>query len=114
MQDLGSQAGGRARAPVEGPLSPNRWTNREPQTPGNINQNEASGRASSQKQDPALSNCLQTPVLDVPGQTTSRTGIQHHLSKIFFNNDNKKMLQMKEHGKNLQAQINEDEIDLLS
>ena len=37
----GSQAGGWARAPVVGVPSPNRWTNREPQTPGNINQSEA-------------------------------------------------------------------------
>ena len=65
LWDLGSQAGGQARAPVVGALSPNCWSNREPQTPGNINQSEASCWSSSQDQDPALSNCLQTPVLDV-------------------------------------------------
>ena len=81
LRDLVSQAGGWAQAPVVGALSPNRWTNREPQMPGNINRNEASRRSSSQHQDPALSNCLQTPVLDVSGQTTSKTVIQHHPSK---------------------------------
>ena len=81
LRDLGSQAGGQAQAPVEGTLSPNCWTNREPQTPGNINQSEVSQRSSSQHQDPALYNCLQTPVLDVSGQTTSKTGIRHHPSK---------------------------------
>ena len=81
LRDLGSQAGGQARDPVVGALSPNCWTNREPQTPGNINRSEASGRSSSQHQDPALPNCLQTPVLDVSGQTTRKTGIQHHPSK---------------------------------
>ena len=69
------------RAPVVGALSPNHWTNREPQSPGNSNQSEDSQRSSSQQQDPALSNCLQTPVLDVSGQTTSKTGIQHYPSK---------------------------------
>ena len=61
------------RAPVVGALSPNHWTNREPQTPGNVSWSEASQRSSSQHQDPALSNCLQTPVLDTSGQTTSKT-----------------------------------------
>ena len=78
LWDLGSQARGRARAPVVGAPSPNCWTNREPQTPGNINCSEAAQRSSSQHQDPALSNCLQTPLLEVSGQTTSKTGIQHH------------------------------------
>ena len=54
---------------------------REPQTPGNINWSEASWRSSSQHQDPALSNCLQNPVLDASGQKTSKTGIQHNPSK---------------------------------
>ena len=81
LQDLGSQAGSWARAPVVGAPSPNRWIDREPQTPGNINWSEASGRSSSQHQDPALSNCLQTPVLDISGQTSSKTRIQHHPSK---------------------------------
>ena len=78
LWDLGSQARGWARVPVVGAPSPNHWTNREPQTPGNINQSEASRRSSSQREDLALSNYLQTPVLDVSGQTTSKTGIQHH------------------------------------
>ncbi|XP_067552240.1 uncharacterized protein [Pseudorca crassidens] len=64
LQDLGSPAGCQARAPVVGALSQNRWTNREPQSPGNINRSEASRKSSSQHQDPALSKCLQTPVLD--------------------------------------------------
>ena len=52
---------------------------------------------------------MQTPVLDVLGQTTSKTGIQHHQSKN-KNEMTKILLQMKEQGKNLQDQINEDEI----
>ena len=88
-----------------GALSLNCWTNREPQTPGNISQIEASQRSSSQHQDPALSNCLQTRGLKVSGQTTSKRGIQHHpLGK------KKILLQVKEQGKNLKDQINEDEI----
>ena len=78
LQDLGSQAGGHVWAPVVGVLSPNRWTNRESQTPGNINRSEVSQRSSSQHQDPGLPNCLQTPVLDASGQTTSKTGTQTH------------------------------------
>ena len=93
-----------------GAPSPNRWTNKEPQTPGNINWSEASWRSSSQHQDPALSNCLQTPGLDVSGQTTSKTGIQHHPSKKKKMKRQKNMLQTKEQGKNLQDQINEDEV----
>ena len=38
-------------------------------------------RSKSQHQDPALSNCLQTPVLDASGQTTSKRGIQPRPSK---------------------------------
>ena len=90
-----------------GALSPNHWTNREPQTPENISWSEASWKCSSQHQDPALSYCLQTPVLDVSGQT-SKTRIQHHPSKKKRNDKSK--LQKKEQGKNLQDQINEDEI----
>ncbi|KAM9087206.1 centromere protein C isoform 6-T6 [Megaptera novaeangliae] len=71
LWDLGHQARGHARAPVVGAASQNRWTNREPQPPWNISRSEASQRSSSQHQDLALSNCLQTPVLDVSGQTTS-------------------------------------------
>ena len=81
LQYLGSQARGWTQAPVVGALSPNCWTNREPQTPGNINWSEASQRSSSQHQDPALSNCLQTPVVVASGRTTSKTGIQPHPSK---------------------------------
>ena len=56
LWDPGSEAGGRARAPVVGAPSPNHWTNREPQTPGNINPSETAQRSSSQHQDPALSD----------------------------------------------------------
>ena len=45
--------GSQARDPVSGTPSPNPWTNREPQTPGNINQSEFTQRFSSQYQDPA-------------------------------------------------------------
>ena len=62
LQNLDSQARGWAWAPVVGVPSPNCWTNREPQSLGNINQCEVSWRSSSWPQDPALSNCLQTPV----------------------------------------------------
>ena len=81
LRDLDSQTGGPVRAPVVGAPTPNSWTNREPQTPGNINRSEASWRSSSWHQDPALANCLQTPALDISGQTTSKTVIQHHPSK---------------------------------
>ena len=54
---------------------------REPQIPGNINQSEASWRSSSQHQDSALPNGLQTPVLDTSGETTSKTGTQSDTSK---------------------------------
>ena len=51
-------------------------------------------------------------MLDISGQTTSKTGIQHHPSKKEKKEKErqKNMLQMKEQGKNLQEQINEDEI----
>ena len=81
LQDLGSQAGSWAWAPVVEVLSPNHWTNRVPQTPGNINQSEVSWRSLSQHQDLALPNCLQIPVLEASGQTTSKTGTQPHPSK---------------------------------
>ena len=79
LWDLASRAGGRAEAPVVGAPSPNHWTNREPQTPGNIHRSKVSRRSSSQHQDPALPNSLQTPVLEASGKTTSKTGTQSHL-----------------------------------
>ena len=86
LRDLGSQAQGRAEAPAVGAPSPNHWTNREPQTPGNIHGSVVSRSSSSQHQDPALPNSLQTPVLEASGQTTSKTGTQSHtLKKFFFN-----------------------------
>ena len=101
-----------AKAPVElrGAPSPNYWTNREPQTPGNIHQSEVSRRSSSQHQDPALPNSLQTPVLEASGQTTSKTGTQSHPTTTTTKRQKKNMSQMKEQGKNLQDQINEEEI----
>ena len=82
MQDLGLGAWGQAEAPVVGALSPNHWTNRELQTPGNIHWSEVSQRSSSQHQDPApLPNSLQTPVLEASDQTTSKTGTQSHSLK---------------------------------
>ena len=109
MWDTGSQARGQDQTPVVGAPSPNHWANREPQTTGNINRSEASQRSSSQHQDPAPSNCLQTPVLDIPGQTTSKTGIQNQPSKK-RKKQQKNVLHTKEQGKNLQDQITEDEI----
>ena len=81
LQDLGPQGRGWAWAPVVGAPSPNHWINREPQTPGNINRSEVSQRSSSRHQDLALPNCLQTPVLEASGQTTSMIGTQSHPSK---------------------------------
>ena len=60
LRDLGSQAGGRARAPVVGGPSPNHWTKRDPQAPGNINRSEVSQRSSPQHQDPRPSS-IQLP-----------------------------------------------------
>ena len=73
MRELGSRAGDQAKAPAVGAPSLNHRTNREPQTPGNIHQREVPRRSSSQHQDPALPNRLQTPVLEASGQTTSKT-----------------------------------------
>ena len=81
LQDLGSQARGRAAVPAVGVPSPNHWTNREPQTPGNIIRSEVSPRSSFQHQDPALPNTLQTAVLEASGQTTSNTETQSHSLK---------------------------------
>ena len=78
LRDLGSQATGWAEASAVGAPSPNPWTNREPQNPGNIRGSEVSQSSSSQHQDPALPNSLQTPVLEASGQTTSKTGTQSH------------------------------------
>ena len=110
MQDLGSRAQDRAKAPAVGTPSPNHWTNREPQTPGNIHQSEVSRRSSSQHQDPALPNKLQMPVLEAPGQTTSKTGAQSSSLKKKKKRWQKYISQMKEQGKNLQDQINEEGI----
>ena len=76
--DLGSRAVGWAEAHVVEAQSPNNWTNREPQTPGNIHLREVSRSSSSQHQDPALPNSRQTPVLEASGQTASKTGTQSH------------------------------------
>ena len=78
LRDLGSRAQGRAEAPAVGTMSLNPWTNREPQTPGNIHRSEVSWSSLSQHQDPALPNSLQTPVLETLSQTTSETGTQSH------------------------------------
>ena len=64
-----------------GGQSPNHWINGEPQTPGNIHWSEVSWRSSSQHQDPALPNSIQTPVLEASGQTTCKTGTQSHSLK---------------------------------
>ena len=75
-----SRAQGRAKAHAVGVQSPNH-SNREPQTPWNIQQSEDSWSSSYQHRDPALHNSLQTPVLEASGQTTSKTGTQSHQSK---------------------------------
>ena len=56
---------------------------------------------------------LQTPVLEASGQTTSKTGTQSPPSKKKKKRRQKNMSQMKEQGKNLQDQINEEEIGSL-
>ena len=89
-------------------MSLNHWTKREPQTPGNINPSKVSWRSSSRHQDPALPNSLQTTLLEASGQITGKTGTQSHPSKEMRLQKN--TLQMKEQGKNLQDQINEEEI----
>ena len=109
MWDLGLRARGRTEAPVVGALRPNHWTNKEPQIPGNIHWSEVSYRSSSQHQDPALPNSLQTPVLEASGQTTSKRGHNHTHKKKKRERQQKNMSQMKEQGKNLQDQINEEE-----
>ena len=103
LQYLGSRAGGQAEAPAVGAPSPNHWTNREPQSPGNIHWSEVSRRSSSQHQDPPLLNSLQIPVLKASGQTITKTGTQSHaLKKEKKMRQQKNMSQMKEQGKNLQ------------
>ena len=111
LQVLGSRARGQAKAPAVGALSPNHWTNKEPQTPGNIHQSEVSWRSSSQHQDPPLPKSLQTAVLEASGQTTSKTGTKSHPSK------KKRKLRrqnichrLRSKVKNQQDQINEEEI----
>ena len=47
-------------------------------TPGNINRWELSQRPPPQCEDLAPPNSQQTPVLNVPCQTTSKTGTKHH------------------------------------
>ena len=69
---------GSGEAPEVRALSPNHWTNRGPQTPGNIHWIDVSWRSSPQHQDSALPNSLQTPVLEASGQKTSMTGTQSH------------------------------------
>ena len=81
LGDLGSQARGQAKAPAVGALSLSHWTNRELQTPKNIHQSEVSLSSSSQHQDPALPNSLQTPELEASDQTTNKTGTQSHSLK---------------------------------
>ena len=77
---------------------------------------EVSQRSSSQYQDPAIPNSLQTSVLEASGQTTSKTGTQSHLLKQQQQQktQQKNMSQVKKQGKNLQDQINEEEIGNLS
>ena len=89
----------------------NCWTNRECQAPGNINQSEVSQRSTSQYQDLALPSLLQTPLLETSVRTTSKTGTQSHSSR---NETTINMLQIKEQGKHIQDQINENGIGNLS
>ena len=98
MWDLDSQAQGWAEAPAVEAPSPNHWTNREPQTPGTLHRSEVSQSSSSQHQDPALPNSLQTPVLEASGQTTSKTGTQYQSLKKKKRRQ-KNMSQIKEQGK---------------
>ena len=78
LQDLGSLSRSEAKALAVGAPNQNHWTNREPQTPGNIHQSEVSQSFSSQHQGPAVPNSLQTPLLEASGQTTSKKGTQSY------------------------------------
>ena len=49
-------------------------------------------------------------MLEASGQTTSKRGTQSHSLKKKRERQQKNMSQMKEQGKNLQDQINEEEI----
>ena len=62
-------------------LSLNFWSNREYQATRNINPSDESPRSASQHQALALPNCLQRPLLETSGQTTSETRTQSHTSK---------------------------------
>ena len=107
LQDLDSWARDQAWAPVGGLPSPDYWTNRDTQTP----LSEVSWRSTSQHLDLALPNCLQTPVLEISGQTISERGAEFHPSTE--NDMTKNMLQRKEQGRKPQNHINEEEIGKL-
>ena len=75
-QGLGAPAWCQVWASEVGEPSLGHWTTRDLLTPHNTNQREFSQRSLSQRQDPALPNGQQVPVLDAPCQTTSKTGTQ--------------------------------------
>ena len=60
--------------------SPGFWNAREFPAPANINRRELSQRSPSQLQDLVPLNCLQAPMLNVPHETTSKTGSRTHPS----------------------------------
>ena len=62
-------------------LSPNCWSDKVCQDPGNSNLSEISQWFTSQHKDSALPNCLQIPLLETSGQTTIKTETQSYLSK---------------------------------
>ena len=69
-----------------------------------------SKRSPSQRQDPAPLNDQQATVKDTLCQTPNKTGTQSHSFKKKKERLQKNMPQMREQGKNLQDQINEEDI----
>ena len=89
--------------------------NRKPQASRNSHWSEVSQRFTFQHQDPALPNCLQTPLLETSGQTTSKIGTQSHPSNKQTKKEmTKKNVKNEGEGKKLQDLVNEEEIGSLS
>ena len=77
-QGLGAPAGCQAWASEVGEPTSGHWTTRDLLGPHNINQQDLSQRCLSQHKHPDPINDQQTPVLDIPCQTTRKTGTQSH------------------------------------
>ena len=77
-QGLGAPAGCQAWASEVGETNSGHWTSRDHPAPRIINRWEFSQRPPSRCYDPAPPNGQQTPVLEAPCKTTSKTGTQLH------------------------------------